>query len=259
MALMFSIPDPEPMDGILSLKGQCAVVTGGSRGLGEAIVKRFVEAGATVVLTGRGLEALQRVEAQVAEAGGTALGVQADVSRIEDSEKVINKALERFGKIDILVNNAAVYQGCMSLEMTEAFWDETVDTDLKGAFFAAQFAAKAMVEAGSGGRIINLLSVDAFKISGFLPAYTAAKAGLWAITQSLAKELAQYRILVNAVCPGAILTTERIAAMSTGKMVDQQIAPFAVKTREMMMGKFKAALESGGLANRMTNMMPLGR
>jgi hypothetical protein len=118
--LSLSIPDPLPLDGLLSLQGRCAVVTGGSRGIGEAIVRRLVEAGAAVVFTGRGREALQRVEAQVAAAGGKAVGVQADVSRIEDSRRVINLAVERFGRVDILVNNAAVFPGSLAMEMTEA-------------------------------------------------------------------------------------------------------------------------------------------
>jgi NAD(P)-dependent dehydrogenase (short-subunit alcohol dehydrogenase family) len=104
-----SIPEPTPFDQLLSLRGKCAVVTGGSRGLGEAIVRRLTQADAAVVLTGRGLEALQRVESQVASTGGKAVGVQADISRIKDSQKVIDLAVERFGHVDILVNNAAVF------------------------------------------------------------------------------------------------------------------------------------------------------
>ncbi|MBT8341177.1 MAG: SDR family oxidoreductase [Desulfatitalea sp.] len=208
-------PDPEPIDHLLSLKGRHAVVTGGSRGLGEAIVMRLAEAGASVLLTGRDLKSVQRVETKVAEMGGTALGVQADVSRIEDSRKVIQQVLERFGHIDILVNNAAVFPGCESVDVTEELWDYTVDTDLKGAFFIAQFAARAMIAAGRGGRIINLLSIDAFRPTGALVAYDAAKAGLWAVTQSMAKELGPHRIRVNAVTPGSIPTLERLAGLST--------------------------------------------
>jgi NAD(P)-dependent dehydrogenase (short-subunit alcohol dehydrogenase family) len=145
-----SIPDPVSLDNLLSLHGRCAVVTGGSRGLGEAIVRRLAEAGASVVLTGRGREALQRVEAQVVAAGGTAVGIQADAARVEDARRVINLTVERFGTVDILVNNAAVFPASLATEMSEAVWDETVDTDLKGAFFTSQFAANAMIAAGRG-------------------------------------------------------------------------------------------------------------
>ena len=114
------------------LKGRCAVVTGGSRGLDEAIVRRLTEAGAVVVLTGRGREALRRVESNVAAAGGQALGVQADFASLEDSRKVIDQAMERFGRVDILVNNAAVFPMSMFIEVSEEVWEQTVDTDLKG-------------------------------------------------------------------------------------------------------------------------------
>ncbi|MBT8340862.1 MAG: SDR family oxidoreductase [Desulfatitalea sp.] len=230
---LLSIPETMPLDRVTSLQDRCAVVTGGSRGLGEAIVRRLVEAGAAVVLTGRRLESLQRVETQVLAQGGKAVGVQADISRIDDSQKVINLAMERFGRVDILVNNAAVFPHCMTMEMNESVWDETIDTDLKGAFFASQFAAKVMIDAGRGGRIINLLSVDGFRPSGLLPAYSAAKAGLWAVTQSMAKEFAEHRILVNAVSPGSTITDDKIVALHSGSL-SSFVAPGAVKTLEKL-------------------------
>jgi NAD(P)-dependent dehydrogenase (short-subunit alcohol dehydrogenase family) len=207
-----SIPEPQPFDSLLSLKDRCALVTGGSRGLGEAIVRRLAQAGAAVVLTGRGREALLRVESEVAAAGGQALGVQADLGKLEDSRKVIGQTVERFGRVDILVNNAAVFPPSLFIEASEEVWDQTVDTDLKGAYFLSQFAAKTMISAGRGGRIINLLSTDAFRPTGMLSAYGAAKLGLWSATQAMAKELAEHRILVNAITPGSIITEERIAS-----------------------------------------------
>jgi len=250
-----SIPEHQPLDNLLSLKGKCAVVTGGSRGLGEAIVMRMVEAGASVVFTGRGSEALQRVEKQVKAMGGKAIGVQADISRLENSQKVINLAVERFGRIDILVNNAAAFPGSAAMEMTEAIWDETFDTDAKGAFFAAKFAAQAMISAGHGGRIINLLSTAAFKVASPLVAYGAAKAGLWYVTQAMAQELAEYQILVNAVTPGATMTAERIAAMNNGTLVEQVLGSNAPES----MKKAESVLVNNDIAKLMAKMMPLGR
>jgi NAD(P)-dependent dehydrogenase (short-subunit alcohol dehydrogenase family) len=168
------------------------------------------QAGAAVVLTGRGREALQRVESQVRAIGGQALGVQADMASLEDSQKVIELAVERFGRVDILVNNAAVFPPSIFIEVSEKTWDYTVDADLKGAFFLAQFAAKAMIAAGQGGRIINVLSNDAFRPTGALSAYGAAKLGMLSATQAMAKELAAHRILVNALTPGSIVTQERL-------------------------------------------------
>lgn len=250
-----TIPEPTAWDDLLSLRGKCAVVTGGSRGLGEATVQRLTQAGASVVFTGRGADALQRVEDTVATTGATAVGVQADISSLQDSQRVIDAAVQRFGTVDILVNNAALYTPSFALETTEGLFDNIVGADLKGAFFLAQYAAQAMIAGGKGGRIINLLSVDAFKPMGALAVYASAKAGLWAATQNLAKELAPHRILVNAVTPGATITAARLAMFRDGTFASAQVPPEAVKTRQMM----QAAVESGGFAQMLTTMMPLGR
>ncbi|SEM19889.1 SDR family NAD(P)-dependent oxidoreductase [Bradyrhizobium sp. OK095] len=271
-----SIPEAQSFDSLLSLKGRCAVVTGGSRGLGEAIVRRLAQAGASVVLTGRGIAALQRVEAVVNETGGQALGVQADLVNLKDSQRVIDQAVERFGHVDILVNNAAVFPMSLFIEISEQTWDETVDTDLKGAFFLAQFAAKAMIARGNGGRIINLLSTDALKPTGVLAAYGAAKLGLWSATQAMAKELAEHQILVNAVTPGATMTEDRLDKLKNGTFGAGEIPSEAVLTRKKMQKFFKAGafvhmlaswlpekMEEGvkdfAIGQLMSTMMPLGR
>jgi NAD(P)-dependent dehydrogenase (short-subunit alcohol dehydrogenase family) len=253
--LSISIPEPPPFDSLLSLKGRCAVVTGGSRGLGEAIVHRLSQAGAAVVLTGRGLEALQRVESQIKASGGQALGVQADMTSLKDSQKVIDQAVERFGHVDILVNNAAVFPPSLFIETSEETWNTTHDADLKGAYFLAQFAARAMIKAGNGGRIINILSTDALKPTGILSAYGAAKLGLWSATQAMAKELAAHQILVNAVTSGSTITQERIDKFNSGEFGQNEAPKDAPKTGEMM----QAMIKSGNFAQMLTKMMPLGR
>jgi NAD(P)-dependent dehydrogenase (short-subunit alcohol dehydrogenase family) len=271
-----TIPEPQPFDSLLSLKGRCAVVTGGSRGLGEAIVWRLSQAGASVVFTGRGSEALQRVAATVNASGGQAVGVQADLGSLKDSQRVIDRAMERFGRMDILVNNAAVFPPSLFIEVSEQTWDQTVDTDLKGAFFLAQFAAKAMIATGNGGRIINLLSTAALKPTGVLSAYGAAKLGLWSATQSMAKELAEHRILVNAVTPGATMTEERLDKLKTGTFGTDEVPEDAVETRKKMQkfvkagafvhmltswmpDKMEEAVKDYAFGNLMSVMMPLGR
>jgi len=253
----FSIPEPQPFDTLLSLKGRCAVVTGGSRGLGEATVLRLAQAGAAVVLTGRGRDALQRVEARVSAIGGRALGVQADMANLKDSQRVVDEAVGRFGRVDILINNAAVFPPSIFVEVSEKTFDYTVDADLKGAFFLAQFAAKAMIADGRGGRIINVLSNDAFRPTGVLSAYGAAKLGMLSATQAMAKELAPHRILVNALTPGSIITQDRLDQIrETGvPSGPNDIPEDAVQTRERM----KAMASSGAFAQLLTTMMPLGR
>ena len=237
----WTIPDPRPLDGLLSLEGRVAVVTGGTRGIGEAIVARLVEAGAAVVVTGRGQDALHQLEQKMQSAGADVVVVQADAAKLEDNQKVIDTAMRRFGRVDILVNNAAVFYRSLAEEITEQVWDQTIDTDLKGAFFAARAAAAAMTAGGRGGRIINLLSLEAFKPTGFLVAYGAAKAGLYAVTKSLAVEYAEQQILVNAVVPGATMTAERLQALAGNDFSDFQLAPDAPKTRDKMAQVFAAA------------------
>jgi NAD(P)-dependent dehydrogenase (short-subunit alcohol dehydrogenase family) len=250
-----SIPEPQSFDSLLLLKDRCAVVTGGSRGLGQAIVHRLSQAGASVVLTGRGSEALIQVESQINETGGRAMAVQADLGSLHDSQRVIDQAVERFGRVDILVNNAAVFPPSIFVEVSESTWDTTVDTDLKGAFFLAQFAARMMIKAGNGGRIVNLLSTDALRPTGMLSAYGAAKLGLWSATQAMAKELAEHGILVNALTPGSIITQERLDMFKEGTFGIGEVPEGAEKTRE----KMQAVMKSGGFAQMLTAMMPLGR
>ena len=254
-ATLPTIPEPGPFGQLLSLTGKNAVVTGGSRGLGEATVRRLAQAGAKVLFTGRGPDALRRVEEQITTTGATVMGVQADIGTLGDSRRVIDLAIDHLGGVDILVNNAALYTPSFALDTSEELFDSVVGADLKGAFFLAQYAAKAMIDAGRGGRIINLLSVDAFRPMGPLAAYASAKAGLWAATQNLAKELSAHQILVNAVTPGATITEERLAMFRDGSFARAQVPAEASATRQ----RLQAAVESGGFAQKLTTMMPLGR
>ncbi|HEY4042533.1 MAG TPA: SDR family oxidoreductase [Rhodopila sp.] len=162
----------------------------------------------------------------------------------------------RFGGVDILVNNAAVFPPRLSVEMTEEIWDQTVNTDLKGPFFLAKVAALEMIKAGRGGRIINVLSTEIFRPTGMLAAYGAAKAGLMAVTHSMAVELGQHGILVNAVIPGATMTAERIAALQSGATK----APFEVAPADapQTLAKQRELLQNGGLREHFGNL-PLGR
>lgn len=189
-----------------------------------------------MVVTARGREALDAIEAKVTVMGGTALGLQAEAGSVADSERVIKEASSRFGRIDILVNNAAVFPGRISIEISKKVWDETLDTDLKGAFFLSKLAALQMIEGGRGGRIINIPSTEIRHPTGLLAADGAAKAGLLAITQSMAKELDQYGIQVNAVIPGSTMTAKRIEAFKSGKGVgpSQAVPPDATKTQEKL-------------------------
>jgi NAD(P)-dependent dehydrogenase (short-subunit alcohol dehydrogenase family) len=256
MSAPFSIPKSTPFGELLSLKGRCAVVTGGTRGIGEAVVLRLAEAGASVVVAARGKDGLAKIEEKVAATGGKAVGVQADASKMEDAERLIDFAVQQFGTVDVLVNNAAVFPPRLAIEINDAIWNETVDTDLKGPFFLSKLAAIQMIKTGRGGRIVNVLSTEMIKPTGMLAAYGAAKAGLMAITQSMAVELGQHGILVNAVIPGATLTAERISAMQSSATK----APFDMVSADapQTLAKQRELLQNGGLSGHLNNM-PLGR
>ena len=210
----FSIPEEKPLNELLSLKGKVAVITGGSRGIGKQMVRRFTEAGAKVVFTGRGLEALKKVEAEFKDKGFDVAYCQADVSIVDESKKVVDFTVKKYGRVDVIVNNAASFPFCDVYTMTEKVWDECFNTDAKGTFFMSKFAAAQMIKQGEGGRIINFMSTAALNPTGPLIAYGAAKQAVWYVTRTMAQEFAQYGITVNAATPGATMTEERLSAFS---------------------------------------------
>jgi NAD(P)-dependent dehydrogenase (short-subunit alcohol dehydrogenase family) len=186
------------------LQGKVALVTGGSRGIGQGIAFGFAKAGAKVVITSRKIADLQATALEISTFGGDALALPAHLGRMEDIQRVIKSVKEKFGKIDILVNNAGASPSMGSvLECEERLWDTIMNLNLKGLYFLSQAAAQVMKEQG-GGKIINISSVNGFKPEPFVSIYSISKAGVRMITKAFAVELAPFNIQVNTIAPGPV-------------------------------------------------------
>ena len=188
-----------------SLAGRSAMVTGAGRGIGQALAFGLAQAGADVAVTGRTAKSLADTVSGVEELGRRGLALTADVRDRWATRQAVEQAAAAFGRLDILVNNAGIEQVCDSLEVTEDLWDAIVDTNLKGAFFCAQAAARVMAGAGSGA-ILNLGSLtSAVGIPTAVP-YGSSKSGILGMTRALAAEWAPKGIRVNALGPGYFRT-----------------------------------------------------
>jgi NAD(P)-dependent dehydrogenase (short-subunit alcohol dehydrogenase family) len=187
------------------LAGSVAIVTGAGRGLGRSIALALAGAGASIVAAARSAGQLEDLTAEIRAGGGQALAMATDVTRREDIDRLVARTVGELGRLDILVNNAGVIDFTPFTEITDEAWDRVMTTNLRGAFLAMRAAAGPMREAG-GGRIINVASNFAYMgVAGYAP-YSAAKAGLIALTRTAAVELARYSITVNAVAPGYFAT-----------------------------------------------------
>ena len=188
-----------------ALAGRTAIVTGGTRGIGLAIARALAEDGASVVVSGRDATRFHSVTREIEAMGGAAIAVAADQSKREDCDRLVEAAKERFGRIDVLVNNAGFTRDQLLVRMKDDDWDHVMDTNLRGVFLMTRAAAKSMMRQ-KGGRIINITSTAGAMGNPGQVNYSAAKAGVIGMTKAAARELAHWNILVNAVAPGLIET-----------------------------------------------------
>ena len=189
----------------MKLDGKVALITGGNSGIGSATAALFAKEGAAVVLTGRNRERGEQVALAINQAGGKAMFIRADVRVADDCRQAVEQTLERFGRIDVLFNNAGVFYPKTVPECTEQEWDETIDSSLKGAFLMSKYALPSMIERGSGSIIHNssgwgILGGDR------AAAYCAAKGGLVVMAKAMAIDHGPDGIRVNCVCPGDVVT-----------------------------------------------------
>lgn len=185
------------------MPSKTAIVTGGTRGIGKAIVERFLADGFTVAFTGRSEESVAKAMAGLPE---KARGFACDVADAVAVKTLFDQVIKEYGQIDVLVNNAGITRDGLVMRMKPEQWDEVLNTNLKGAFLCAQAVARPMMKNPEGGRIINISSVIGLMGNAGQANYAASKAGLIGLTKSLAKEFASRNILVNAIAPGFIET-----------------------------------------------------
>jgi glucose 1-dehydrogenase len=191
----------------MTLEGKVAIVTGGNSGIGKAIVLSLAGAGANVVIDYVADEAAtEELVKQLEGMGRKSIGVNADVSKVADLQRLVDSAVEQFGRLDIMVNNAGIETRTSVLDTTEAQYEKVLDINLKSAFFGTQLAAKQMIAQGGGGRIINISSVHEDWPMPGNAAYCLSKGGMRMLTRQAGQELGPHQILVVGVGPGAVAT-----------------------------------------------------
>ncbi len=222
-----------------SLKGKVALVTGASRGIGEAIAITLADYGAQCILVSRKADALKGVAEKIASRGGKADVIACHMGDLKQIEGLIGQTRERYGKLHILINNAATnpYFGEM-LGADEGIWNKTFDVNLKGPFFLIKYAAVLMTESG-GGSIVNVSSINGVKPAPYQGIYSITKAGVISMTMAFAKELAARNIRVNALLPGLVDTH-----FSKAIMDNEMIYDYAVKM--IPLGRHAQPMEMAG-------------
>jgi len=208
-----------------NLTGKIAIVTGASRGIGESIAKALAAQGAEVVITNKTMEGLPEVEAAIKADGGKAFSMTCHNGNMNEIDKLFKDVEAKYGRLDILVNNAAVnfYFGEM-LNADETAWDKTMEVNLKANFFMCQHGAKLMIKNG-GGSIINVASINGIRPAPMQGIYSITKAGVISMTKAFAKELAPHKIRVNALLPGLTDTKFASVMVKNEDLMDKVLLP----------------------------------
>jgi len=203
--------------GLLDLTGKTALVTGAAQGFGFAAAQRLAEAGAAVLLTDRRGDAVEAAAGRLSQYGERVSWAAGDVSVPDDVDALVAIAVERFGSLDVLVNNAAAYFNVRIDEMPLEGFAGVLDVNVNGAFWCARQAARRMIAQGSGGVIVNVTSIDALHpTSQGMSHYTTSKHALWGLTKCLALELGPHGVRTNAIAPGPSLTEGAIEYIKAG-------------------------------------------
>lgn len=221
------------------LDGKVAVITGAGRGIGRADALLFAKEGAAVVVSDIDEAPVSGVVKEIQAAGGKAVSCAGDVTKLEDCQKVMDMAVEKFGKLDILVNNAGLTRDAMIHKMTDAQWDACVDISLKGTFNCIRAASKYMMKEGHGGRIINVASVAGLMGNVGQINYSAAKSGLIGLTKTVAREWARFSINCNIVAYGFVDTRLTREKEEQEEVVAGEAVGIPKKVRDMVLLQVK--------------------
>lgn len=207
----------KPMESLFDLSGKTALVTGGARGLGRAMAVALANAGADVAVSDM-IDTGEAID-EIMAAGRTALGLRADVAEPDEVRGMVEEAVAVLGRIDILVNNAAIHRMAPAEETRTEDWDEVIRVNLRGQFLSAREAGLRMIRQRSG-KIINIASVAGLAAFSGSSAYSVSKAGLIQLTRSLAAEWGAHNVQVNAICPGIFETPMTAGFLKEGSFVD---------------------------------------
>lgn len=211
------------------LTGKVAIVTGGTKGLGYGVVMTLAYYGAKVVITSRHQDDCDAVAKEVIEMGGEAIGIKTDVQVKEEIDNLVAKTVEKYGKIDIMVNNAGVAITKPMLDMSEADYNTVLDSNLRSVFFGSTAAAREMIKQGNGGRIINMASIGGLKGTKNVSTYGASKAAVLNLTKGMALEFGKYNITVNSVCPGYVKTALNADVLDNPKFQESMFKTIPLK------------------------------
>ncbi len=208
----------------MKLEGMVAIVTGASTGIGLAIAVTYAREGAKVVLTARSADRLERVSQAIVESGSVSIAISADVSQEDDVQRLVDGTIERFGRVDILVNNAALNHPPIDIaDFEPELWRTIIDVNLTGAYLCCRAVLPGM-SAQKSGKIINISSIGGRKGGRGRGAYRASKAGLISLTETLASEVHEDGITVNCICPGGV-ETKMMREINLGKMPSGLMKP----------------------------------
>jgi NAD(P)-dependent dehydrogenase (short-subunit alcohol dehydrogenase family) len=210
------------------MNDRVALITGASSGIGRATAEAFAAKGAKVVLAARRQDELASLVTEIEARGGKATAIRTDVSVVEDVERMVSHAIKAFGRLDFAVNNAGIEGKLAGItELAEEEWDQVLDINLKGTFLCLKYEARAMLDCGHGGAIVNIGSVNSFLGFQTGSAYVASKHGLIGLTTSVSAELGPQGIRVNLVCPGFIDTPmhHRARGIVGDELYDKMLLP----------------------------------